>query len=295
MLKIKDGFSGERAVVLPRSIVAEMEKDPLSSGIFITDIGYYPVARYHYIERSQPIDQNVFIYCYEGKGWFEVDGKRCTVNSNEYFILPAGVPHSYGADADSPWTIYWVHFKGTLAHYFVTLPCQPIELKPGIHSRISDRIEMFEEILSTLGLGYSRENLLYACSIFHHFLGTLKFLQQYRDAAFPNSSEVDVVTGSIHFMTENIEKRLTIKELAEYSGYSVSHFSSVFSKRTGHAPLAYFNQLKIQKACHLLDFTDIKVNQVCYKLGFDDPYYFSRLFTKVMGMSPRKYRSQKKG
>ena len=295
MLKIKDGFSGERAVVIPRSIVAEMEKDPLSADLFITDIGYYPVARYHYIERSKPIDQNVFIYCYEGKGWFEEDGKRWTVNSNEYFILPAGAPHSYGADAESPWTIYWVHFKGTLAHYFVPSPCQPIELKPGIHSRISDRIEMFEEILSTLGLGYSRENLLYACSIFHHFLGTLKFLQQYRDAAFPNSSEVDVVTGSIHFMTENIEKRLTIKELAEYSGYSVSHFSSIFSKRTGHAPLAYFNQLKIQKACHLLDFTDIKVNQVCYKLGFDDPYYFSRLFTKIMGMSPRKYRSQKKG
>ena len=66
MIKLKDGFSGERALVLPQSIVQEMEKDALSSILHITDIGYYPKALHHFRERKEPICQFVFIYCIEG-------------------------------------------------------------------------------------------------------------------------------------------------------------------------------------------------------------------------------------
>ena len=164
-----------------------------------------------------------------------------------------------------------------------------------MHSRISNRIDMFEEILRTLEMGYSHENLLYACSIFYHYLGTLRYLQQYRDAARHETEKNDIVTAAIHFIKENIEKKLTLQEIAAHTGYSSSHFSVLFSQRTGYAPLTYFNQLKIQQACQLLDFTDMKVNQVCYKIGIEDTYYFSRLFSKIMGMPPREYKKMKKG
>ena len=45
----------------------------------------------------------------------------------------------------------------------------------------------------------------------------------------------------------------------------------------------------------MLDETDMKINQISSKLGLSDPYYFSRMFTKVMGLSPKEYRNQKKG
>lgn len=83
--------------------------------------------------------------------------------------------------------------------------------------------------------------------------------------------------------------------IARHLNYSPSHFSAVFSKRTGHTPINYFNQLKIQQACAYLDFTDMKVTQICPRLGIDDPYYFSRLFHKHMGMSPSDYKKCKKG
>lgn len=50
----------------------------------------------------------------------------------------------------------------------------------------------------------------------------------------------------------------------------------------------------MQQACLLLDTTDMKINQICYKIGIEDTYYFSRLFSKIMGMSPREYRKSKK-
>ena len=52
----------------------------------------------------------------------------------------------------------------------------------------------------------------------------------------------------------------------------------------------YFNRLKVNRACQLLGTTDLKVNQICTMVGIDDSYYFSRVFTKIVGVSPKKYR-----
>ena len=53
----RDGFTGERSIVLPPMIIELEEKDPLASSLFITDIGYYPHAKHHYRSRQQPINQ----------------------------------------------------------------------------------------------------------------------------------------------------------------------------------------------------------------------------------------------
>jgi len=55
--------------------------------------------------------------------------------------------------------------------------------------------------------------------------------------------------------------------------------------------LAYFNQMKVEYACKMLRETDMKINQICYKIGIEDPFYFSRMFSKIVGMSPSEYRT----
>lgn len=71
-----------------------------------------------------------------------------------------------------------------------------------------------------------------------------------------------------------MEKHLSLEEISTQIGYSPSHFSMLFKKQTGHSPLTYFNLLKMQQACLLLDTTDMKINQICYKIGIEDTYYF---------------------
>ena len=203
------------------------------------------------------------------------------------------MPHRYEADHDKPWTIYWIHFKGELAKYYAQDAIVPQTINPGLHSRISNRINLFEELFNSLNAGYSIENLRYAMTLFHHYLGSLRYIQQYREVG-KSADSSNAVEAAIHFMKENMERHLTLAEIAAYIGYSESHFSMQFKQKTGHSPLAYYNLLKIQEACNLLDNTPMKLNQICYKLGIDDPYYFSRLFTKIMGMSPRNYRSLQK-
>lgn len=294
MIKRKDGFSGERSVVLPKMVLEMMESDPVMAPLHITDIGYYPKASNHYRERREPIDQYVFIYCVGGCGSYTIDGRTFRVTANQYFILPAGKPHAYGADANEPWTIYWIHFRGEMARHIARDIRSPQEVSPGIDSRIDNRNRLFDEILETLRAGLGIENLRYAMSVFHHYLGSLRYLHQYRESGRTSGDDNDVVEASIHYMKENVEKRISLPELAQYVGYSVSRLSIIFRNRTGHTPMGYCNLLKVQRACSLLDNSNMKINQVSFKIGFDDPYYFSRFFSKMMGMTPSDYRLRPK-
>ena len=109
-----------------------------------------------------------------------------------------------------------------------------------------------------------------------------------------SQTNVDVVEQAIHYMRENIEQHIVMDDVVHYVGYSQSHFFSIFKKKTGQSPIAYFNRLKVEHACHLLKTTDLKVNQICYKVGVEDALYFSRLFSKVMGMSPTQFKKANK-
>lgn len=169
------------------------------------------------------------------------------------------------------------------------------EILPDKHSRIHTRIDIFESIYTTLKSGYTMDNLYYVSSLLHYFLGSLRNVQQFRAVKKEVADERDRVQQSIHFMKENVENHLTLETLAQYVGYSVSHYSLLFKQVTGHSPLTYFNLLKVQEACFLLDTTDMQVNQISCKLGIADSYYFSRLFAKIMGMSPRAYQKKRKG
>lgn len=296
MAKLKSGFMGERAIVLPATIIEELRNDALGSLLHITDMGLYPKAEFHYRSRTKyEAKQFVLIYCLEGNGWFEQEGVHYKVPQNHFFILPKDKAHAYGSNSNNPWTICWIHFDGDKAGFFSEGLDRPTPINIDKNSRIEERLHLFEEIYATLKNGYSKNNLDYSITSLFHFLGSLKFLGAYRESLYSTHQQRDLTDEAIHFMRENIHKRVTLKEIADFVGFSSSHFSALFQTKTGYSPLNYFTQLKIQQACHLLDFTDMKVNQVSVMIGYEDPFYFSRIFTKIMGHSPTEYRSKMKG
>jgi AraC-like DNA-binding protein len=289
MVRKKDGFDGQRAIVLPRKILAQYcITNPLIAGAYVTDIGYYPKAKHHYRERMQGIDQHILIYCLEGKGIAQIKDEEYDLDPGDFILIPANTVHHYSADDANPWTIYWVHFKGDLANNIIeTFLRKNISFK-GTANYQDSRIHLFEDIYSNLEMGYSSDNLCYVNMCLQYFLTSFIFNEHYNIADKKQSN--DTINSSIAFMQENIDKMITLKSLSDCVHLSASHFSFLFRKKTGFSPMEHFNHLKVQKACQYLLFTDLRIKEIADKLGIEDQYYFSRMFTKIMGMSPATYR-----
>lgn len=234
----------------------------------------------------------MLIYCTEGEGWYTIRGETYPVKQNQYIIIPPGTPYSFGASEQDPWTIYWVHFMGKLSKEFLPSTPVPATILPGEYSRLQDRIQLFEEIYSCFSMGYIKEYMIYSSMCLYMFLTSFLYLEQYRYINLPNHKEYSFASRAIHYMNEHVERNLTLDQLAAYFKYSPSHFSMLFQKETGVSPINYFIRLKIQKACQYIVLTSLKLNEIATKLGFEEPAYFSRTFTKVMGISPSEYRKR---
>lgn len=290
-IRKREGFDGQRAIVLPKKILqAQCEINAVIKDAYITDIGYYPKAQYHYRRRPAGIDQNILIYCVEGKGSAQVDNHNYTINSGDFFIIPANTPHFYAASDESAWTIYWLHFKGKTGNAITASLVTRLGGHKGLIAYSAKRDGLFEELYSNLERGYSNENILYANMCFWYLMASFQF-----DAKFSNANlakNPDVVSIAIDFMQQMINSTLTLATIAQAVNLSVSHFAAIFHKKTGFAPIEYFNHLKVQKACQYLQFTDDRIKEIASLLGFEDCYYFSRLFKKLMGISPIEYRKK---
>lgn len=295
MVRIKEGFRGERLVFLPEQLLDEYSRDPLIGNLYIRKIGYFPRVKYHYVRKEHGCDYMMLVYCTEGKGWYRIGGHTYEICCDEFVIIPCDTPYAFGANAEDPWTIYWLHFKGSQCRLFQPSTLAPQSIRPGDHSRLQDRLHLFEEIYQAFSLAYIKEYMRYASLCLYSFLGSFVCLEQYRSVFFRNAEKKSFASKVIHYMQENVQHQLTLGQLAAYFKYSPSHFSMLFQHETGVSPISYFLRLKIQKACQYIELTDLKLSEISTLLGFEELAYFSRLFSKVMGVSPSEYRKKEIG
>ena len=289
--KKRDGFAGELLISIPQNVLAgAIQKGQiLPHQLYVSHIGYFPKALYHYCQRPQGCVDNILFYCVQGKGYYTLDGHTFTINPNQYVIVPAtDKPLVYWSDTEDPWSIYWVHFTSDALQAFNRAYHIVPEQGPQYIPHNEKGIRIWEEMYENLSRGYSPENLMNTNLCLYHLIATFVFSQQQNQNS--SSPEKAIIRETIDYMKNNLDKTIRIEDFADLNKYSVSHFSKLFRLTTGMSPIEYFIHLKMQKACQLLYTEDSRVKQIAALLGYDDPYYFSRLFKKYMNTSPGTYR-----
>ena len=113
----------------------------------------------------------------------------------------------------------------------------------------------------------------------------------------PAAARHDLETGekieqTISYMMDHLDQPLQVATLAAMACVSPSHYFALFKRRTGSAPMDYFTHLRMERARRLLESTNHSVKEVAAALGYDDPFYFSRVFKGVNRMAPSFYRQQ---
>src|SRR6266403_2294952 len=283
-----EGFKGQRIVVVPRPVLEKILKDPLLLNLLPTDAGYYPKAKGHTFAREHGAPETIFIYCAEGNGWCKIAGRRHDVGPNQLLVVPASMPHVYGAAKNTPWTIHWFHAVGTnvplyLERLGVTKEKPVVSLGGDVYL-----FSLFEEVVEALEHGFTLTHLLYAAHSLAHLMGLILRHKEQHGHGAPSVREQ--IARSVEFMKGHLSEPLKVATLAALVNLSRSHYTTLFRRVTGYAPLSYLNHLRMQQAVQLLNSTDLPIKQISNQLGFSDQFYFSRAFSKMHNHSPTEHR-----
>ncbi len=103
-----------------------------------------------------------------------------------------------------------------------------------------------------------------------------------------------LVREATEYMQENYAKDLSLTEVAEHLRISTGYLSTLMNQNLGCGFVDYLNQVRVDRACCYLEQNQLKNYEVAYKVGFNDEKYFSKVFKKIKGMTPKEYRMSSK-
>ncbi len=274
----------------PDEILNQQRNNALLKRLFVCRAGYFPRFNGHVTHRKSGVpNETILIYCTKGVGWFESYGQRWTISAGQLFFVLPEQPHAYGTDDEASWTIHWVHFEGEETAVFLNLLNITVQNPILTIGEQLSIIQLFHQIYDLCQLGYSETFLLNNASTLRQILSRIA-LQNTLTSPTEKGLNIEAI---LQFMHRNLDKNYTVSTFAKQANLSPSHFSRQFHQKTGYAPIDYFIRLKIQHATELLAASDMMVKEISRALGYEDAYYFSRLFKKIVGMSPKQYRQTK--
>lgn len=283
---LRDGFPGQRLHVLPAPLIQQALRRKPTSRMLVTDAGYFPHAAMHGRVRLAGSAQAIVIMCADGSGWCELDGVHHDVGPGEVLVIPPRQPHRYYADADRPWSIWWLHVTGEdvpdlLSAIGLTVadPTAPM----------ADPFRAFtlvESICDDLARDETSASLTAAAGAAWNLLAQLAAERSGR------ANGREPIARVQNHLREHLSAPISLPALAELAGFSASHFSARFRAHTGFSVTEYVKRLRMARARQLLITSDLSVAEIAAMVGYPDPFYFSRQFHAVTGLSPRLFRAQ---
>jgi AraC family transcriptional regulator of arabinose operon len=285
-----EGFAGERISVLPRPLVREALARPLTSRLLVTDCGYFPTAADHRRSRPAGSDQTIVIVCADGEGWCRLPSGTFAVTAGQALVIPAGVAHEYGASADRPWTIWWLHLAGADLGDLLDAAQVPAGGSVLSVGDVYRAVTLIDDALRRMEHDDSARSRQAAAGAAWHLLALLA-----ADRTATPSTSGDAVEQAQRYLREHIGTRVSVAELAALTRLSSSHFAALFRRTTGAGVLQYQTRLRMARARELLDTTDLAIAEIARTHGYPDPFYFSRRFRSVHGVTASEYRAQHKG
>lgn len=283
----REGFPGQHHCVLPPDVAARAARHPLLRGLLPTDAGLYPRAAGHYVVRAKGAPGTVLLLCCLGRGWIKCRGARIPFEAGDVALLPPNEPHAYGADDAEPWTLEWAHYAGEETPAWRTLILQDSPVATHIPAARVGEVNL-AAVHERLEAGYGDFQLLSAAAALRSSLTEIARLRRVPGTL---ATAVEAVDASAQWMRGHLDRRISLAELAQRACLSPSHYSAVFRRRHGYAPIDWLIRQRIHRACSMLQSHPDKISVIAASVGIEDPYYFSRVFRKVMGVSPEKFRA----
>ncbi len=231
------------------------------------------------------INEYEFHYIVRGQGVFQNGVKSHTFSNNTIFFTAPGTMHSLRFEPRCDDVFYYCSlFKPKAADKRLVSMIER-KFKNGYLHIGAHNVIYFDDIRRKIFSG----NTLIHRSGTHEFYS---LLYEFAEGKPEVSDQKNLyIEAAIRIIQDKNTTKLDLDAISQKLGLNKSYFIRLFKKRMGVPPMQYFLRLKIESACHLLKHTRLPIYMIAKHLHFVDAFYFSRMFKKIMKVSPKIYRA----
>lgn len=234
-------------------------------------------------------DHYLIHYIISGEGYYTTKGITHHLHAGDSFLVYPNTEVTYYADEKNPWEYAWVGFTGSDAAMILQATdfskASPVINKTPDGSLIQKRIL---EIYDNRGNEY-----INAVEMTGGLYTLLAIYMQNATKKTDANTAQSYVQKAIEFITSNYSYPITVEDIASYVGLSRSHLFRSFETVLGESPKEYLTKFRMKQACYLLENTNLSITTIANSLGFDNSLYFSKIFHKELGISPKAWRKKK--
>ncbi len=238
-----------------------------------------------YAVQRQSYDSFLILHVLRGHGYCYLDGRRAELTEGSFLLLDCYRPHRYGTE--SGWEILWIHFDGVLAReYYRTIVAgkRQMMLPPNPYNAMRGLERIYRM--------YHHEKRAVEPLISKNIVSVLTEFLTF-DAAQDNRPEhAASIEELLSYITENIDRQLTLEGLAQRVSLSPFYFSRVFKKETGYTLRDYLIHTRVNAAKFYLKTTSLSLKEISYRCGYGSDSTFCTTFKRATGMTPLGYRNQ---
>ena len=227
--------------------------------------------QFQYGEETYP---SLTLFCVE-EGSFSYsigDGSQYTVGCGQVVVCPRQVP--FRREMKEPSSFCMIRLVPDEPFVFGDEPVAP-----------RDVMRYFDDLQALRGCRFCHDFTENKAE--EHFCRDIWYLLQPRE--YVNK---DAIAKAFDYIGRNYTESISVEKTAINAGYSTVHFINCFQRRYGVTPGAQITRLRMMRAEELLRNTTIPVRQVAYDVGYGDEFYFSRIFRRYYGVSPRQFREK---
>lgn len=235
------------------------------------------------------------IYISKGEGTFIVDNKPYYAKQGDILVYNPGVVHEEFSNPSNPLKTYFcgvgnLFMKGMQEGQLIPEDREPIVHTHDYSYKIESYItDIFEESSSqVLGFDVICQNLLFC--LLTLLIRIIRSEQRPAASSSPDSLALQIK----QYIDKNYTKNITLNDIADNLYISQYYMSHIFKNETSYSPINYLIHCRIGQAKVLLLTTDLKINEVAKQVGYENSNYFTMLFKKITGESPKQYKEKNK-